>query len=134
MSTTSMRLISTGLFFLFIFLSGFWLSHSGKPYSTLIFNIHKLIGLAAAVFLIVTVVAIHRQAPLQSGQIAAVATTAVLFVLLVVVGGLLSVQSGGGLASAPPFLKTGFVLVHHLLPYLAVLSTGVTLYLLLFRR
>lgn len=50
MGTTQSGVVGTGLLFLFIFLSGFWLSHSGKPYNTLIFTIHKLIGLAAGVF------------------------------------------------------------------------------------
>jgi hypothetical protein len=50
MSTNQLRVVSAGLFFLFIFLSGFWLSRTGKPYSGIILTIHKLIGLAAVPF------------------------------------------------------------------------------------
>ncbi len=48
MITNQLRVIGAGLFFLFIFLSGIWLSRSGKPYSVVILSIHEFISLAAA--------------------------------------------------------------------------------------
>jgi len=57
------KVVITGLFFVFVFLLGFWLSRSGKPYNSLIFNFHKLIGLAMGVFLIVTFYRVHQTVP-----------------------------------------------------------------------
>jgi len=54
MDSVQWKVVGAGLFFLFIFLSGIWLSRSGKPLNGLILNIHKLISLAAGIFLIVT--------------------------------------------------------------------------------
>lgn len=122
MSSTQIKFISAGMFFLFIFLSGFWLSRTGKPYSTLTFTIHKLIGLAMGIFLIISVHQIHQAASLSPVQIGAIVITVLLFVVTVAAGGLLSIEKPVPLA---------FSLLHKGLPHLAVLSTGGTLYLLL---
>lgn len=42
-----------GILFLLTMAFGFWLSHAGKPYNGLLFNIHKLIALGAVVIAIV---------------------------------------------------------------------------------
>lgn len=43
--------ILPGTLFPFTLVFGFWLSHVGKPYNGLLFNIHKLIALACVVLL-----------------------------------------------------------------------------------
>jgi hypothetical protein len=116
------RAIGAGAFFLFIFLSGFWLSRSGKPYSTMIFTIHKLIGLAAGIFLIVIVYRSYQAAPLGAPEIAAIGVTVLLFVTTVAAGGLASIDR------AMPAIA---LRLHQIVPYAAVLSTAATLYLLL---
>ena len=113
------------LFFLFIFLSGFWLSRSGKPYNALIFNIHKLIGLATGVFLSLTVSQVHRAAPLGPLEINAVVVTALIFVGTVAAGGLSSIDRP---------MPSAISIMHKLFPYITVLSSAVTLYLLLSRK
>jgi hypothetical protein len=134
MSTTLSKFIGTGLFFIFIFATGFWLSRSGKPYSSLVFNIHKLIGLAAGIFLILTVVRTSRASPLRPVEITSIVVTALIFVGLVIAGGLLSVFDTGGLANASQALRAAIKAVHHILPYLAILSTAAMIYLLLSQR
>jgi hypothetical protein len=131
MSTALSKAAVTGLFFLFIFLSGYWLSRSGKPYNNFIFNIHKLIGLAAGVFLVVTVYRAQQAAPLVPAQIAALTVTVLVFAGLVAAGGLIGIDAAGGLGSIDPSTRTAISLVHKTFPYLALLSTGATLYLLL---
>jgi hypothetical protein len=116
------KFINAGLFFLFIFLSGFWLSRTGKPYSTLIFTIHKLIGLAMGIFLILTVYRVHQAESLSALQISMTVVTVLFFIATVAAGGMLSIDK-------PMPLAVSFV--HKLLPYLTVLSTGGALYLLL---
>jgi hypothetical protein len=125
MSIIQTKTISTGLFFLFIFLSGYWLSRSGKPYSVLVFTIHKLIGLAAGIFLIMTIYRIHQAAPLSLVEIMAIGVTVLLFVVTVTAGGLLSTEKSMPIAIS---------ILHKLFPYTAVLSTAVTLYLLIGRK
>jgi hypothetical protein len=49
------RAIVAGVFFLSIPLSGIWLSRRGGPLNVDISTIHKLIGLAGGIFLLVTI-------------------------------------------------------------------------------
>jgi hypothetical protein len=110
-----------GLCFVLIFLSGFWLSRTGKPYSALIITLHKLIGLATGIFLIRTVLQARQAAPLGATGMIAILVSVVLFAGLVATGGLLSAQKG-----MPPVVN----LIHRILPYLTGLSSAATLYLL----
>ena len=43
------KFVIPGVLFILTLVFGFWLSRSGKPYNGLIFNIHKLIALAAVI-------------------------------------------------------------------------------------
>jgi hypothetical protein len=122
MNTTQLRVAGAGLFFLLIFLSGFWLSRSGRPYPGLGFNLHKLIALGAVVFLGLMVSRVHQMVPLGPVQMAAVAITGLLFIGTILTGGLLSTGK-----SMPAAVST----IHHLVPYLTVLATAAALYLLL---
>jgi hypothetical protein len=122
MSTTQIRVVGAAVLFLLIFLSGFVLSRGGKPYSVLLFNLHKLIALGAVVYLGLTVSRIHQAAPLGPGQLAAVVVTGLCFVATIVTGGLVSIDK-----PMPAALSS----IHHLLPYATLLSTAGALYLLL---
>ncbi len=115
MDTLSTRLLATGLFFLFIILSGFWLSRRGKPYSVLIQTIHKLIGVAMGVYLIRMVYLTHKAYPLSPSGLVAVVVTILLFIGLVATGGLLASEK------PLPIIVTA---IHKVLPYLTVLSTS----------
>lgn len=121
MSATSTKIVITGAFFLFIFLFGFVLSRGGKPYPTLLFNVHKLVALGTLVYLAITVYNLHRAAPLAPGLIALVAFTGLCFVVTIVAGGLLNIDK------SPAFLAV----IHRVSPYLTLLATAGTLYLLL---
>ncbi|MFH1632817.1 MAG: hypothetical protein ABIG63_02250 [Chloroflexota bacterium] len=125
MSTNQLRVVSAGLFFLFIFLSGIWLGHSGKPYGVIILTIHKLISLAAVVFLVRTVYQINQAAKLSGVEFIAVVVTGLLFLGTIVVGGLLSTDK-----SMPASVSA----MHQITPFLTVLSTATTLYLLQSRK
>ena len=122
MSTTQVRVAGTGLLLVLIFLSGLWVSGSGKPYSTLPFTIHKLVGLAVGVVLVVIVVQTHKAAPLGLPAIAAIVVTVLLFAGTVAAGALLSINE-----QAPAIVLR----LHQVLPVLSLLSTAGTLYLLL---
>ena len=123
MNTVLSKVVVTGGFFLFIFLFGFILSRSGKPYPALLFNIHKLIALGALVFLGVMVYNIHRAAALSPAHIGLVVFTGLCFVVTIIAGGLLNIDK------SPAFLAV----IHRFSPYLTLLATAATLYFLLGR-
>ncbi len=119
MNVQQMRFVGAGLFFLFIFGFGYWLSHSGKPFNVVIFTVHKLISLGAFVFLAVAVYQINQAAKLGGLEIALCAMTALLFVGTMATGGLVSVDKP----------MPGFVLIlHRVTPYLTAASTALMLY------
>jgi hypothetical protein len=122
MSADQLRIAGAGLFYLFIFLSGFWLSRSGKPYNGIVFNVHKLIALAAVVIFVTALYQINRMVTLSAVELIAGVATGVFFLGLFVSGGLLSIDTP---------MPTIVLKLHHISPYLAVFSTAVTLYLLL---
>jgi hypothetical protein len=120
MSANVLRVAGTGLFFLLIFLSGIWLSRSGKPYHMIILNVHKLISLAAVVFLVITTYRMHQAANLGAMGLTAGVVTGLLFVGTIITGGLLS--TGKPMPGA-------ILAMHRITPVLTVLSTAATLYL-----
>jgi hypothetical protein len=121
MNTLTSKLISTTVFFLLIFLTGFWLSRTQKPYPVMLFTLHKLIALAAVVFLAVIVNRVHQAAPLSALQWVGIVVSAVCLLATIITGGLLSLEQ-----VTPAILRS----IHHLAPYLTVISVAVTLYLL----
>jgi hypothetical protein len=121
---TTIRAIVAGLFFLFIFLSGIWLSKRGRPLNVGISTVHKLIGLAAGVFLLVTVYQRSRVVPLSGIEWIAIVVTGLCF--------LVTVASGGFLSSDKP-VPVALLQVHQIVPVLALLATGATLYLVMGR-
>jgi hypothetical protein len=123
MSTNQLRVLGTGLFFLLILFSGYWLSRSGKPYSTIVFNIHKLVAVAAVVLLGITVYRIHRAGALSAIELLAAIVTGLFFLGTMVTGGLLSIPIDKAM---PAIVRK----LHQVTPYLTVLSTAVTLYFL----
>ena len=125
------EVLITSLFFIFVFLFGFWLNRSGKPYNSVIFNFHKLIGLAMGIFLIVTVYRVHQMVPFTTFEILAILMTVLIFVILVAAGGLLSIQAAGDLENASQSILGAIAAIHKVFPYLAVLATAGILYLFL---
>ena len=86
MNTTQLRIIGIGILFLLIFLTGYWLSRSGKPYDTIRMTIHKLTALADIVLLVITVYWIHKTTPIQPAVLAAVIICMVCFIATIITG------------------------------------------------
>jgi hypothetical protein len=93
MNALQLRFVSAGLLFLLILPLGLWLSHSGKPYGFILFNIHKLIGFGLFVFLAITVYWVNQSTPLSPPQLAACLVAALFFVATIVSGGMVSVST-----------------------------------------
>jgi hypothetical protein len=122
MSTNLWRAAVIALSMVVVLLSGYFLNRTGKPYNSAVFNAHKLIALAAAVFVVWTVVRRSMATPLGPGEWIAVVITGLLFLGTGVFGGLVSLDNP---------MPAAVSRVHQIAPYLTVLSTGGTLYLLL---
>lgn len=121
MGTNLVRYVGIALLFVVIFFSGHWLSRSGKPYSTLVLTVHKLIAVGAAVFLVVIVIRASRAGPLGVTELVASGLTGIFFLVLIATGGLLSSD-----LETPVVVST----LHKIAPYLTLLSTAATLFLL----
>lgn len=78
-------------------LSGVILTRAGKPYGTALLTVHKLLDLAAVVFVAVLAYQGSRTTSISAGEWALLATSAVLVVLGFVSGGVVSAMS-----SPPP--------------------------------
>jgi hypothetical protein len=120
----------TGLLFLFTLFSGVWLSRnlrlsdprpSGKPITGVIFTVHKLIALVMVIAAGVTIRRLHRGIEFRSIELTAVIIAGLLFLLMFVSGGLLSL----GKARNDEILA-----VHKVASLLTVIPTFGTIYLM----
>jgi ABC-type uncharacterized transport system permease subunit len=115
------KLIITAVFFIIIVLSGFWLTRSGKPLNILILTVHKLVSVAAFIYLVISMYQIHQITPLNSIEMAVSLLSAFIFIILIATGGMLS-----SIKTYPQIIRK----IHHLTPYLLYLCTAVNLFLL----
>jgi hypothetical protein len=115
------RFIVAGSLLLLTFASGYWLSHSGKPISTVIFTIHKLIALSAVISTAAAIYHIREGVDLRALELSVIVATGVLFLALFATGAMLSI---GKPASAV------VLTIHRVAPYLAAGCAVATTYLL----
>ena len=100
--------------------TGYGLSRAGRPYGALLLNAHKLVGLAMLVFIVWRSIALHRAAALASGLWIVASLAALALVVLLGTGGVLSA------AASPPAVVRW---LHKVVPYVAVVLSGVWIYL-----
>jgi hypothetical protein len=118
------KYITIAILFVIHFILGYVLSRSGEPYNTAILTIHKLASLAALVLIVLAAWQLRKETGLDSLAMAAVVITVILFVTTILTGGALSAD-----LQTPGIITV----VHKVFPYLTVISTVVTIYLLSFR-
>lgn len=120
-SSETKLLWSAGLFVMTLS-SGIWLSQSGKPYASLIFNLHKMIAVVTIGYVLINSIKLFRSGEMSTNLLLVLIISAILLLVLVATGGMLILEVElGGLP-----LK-----VHQITPLLAVASSLVALYLLL---
>jgi hypothetical protein len=122
MSPVQLRILITGIFFLFIFLSGIWLNRSGRPYKSMILTIHKLISLGTIVYLVITIRRLIQAFGLSAIELTALVMTGLLFLGTMITGGILSI---------PKPMPKVVLKLHRMMPLLTVLFTALTLFLLI---
>ena len=86
------KFILPGVFLLLTLAFGFWLSHTGKPYNGLLFNIHKLLALGVVILAVVQFSKIIRLADASALLIGLLALAAICIVALFASGALMSME------------------------------------------
>ena len=122
MNTTQLQMADAGTCLLLVFLSGFWLTKSGKPYSALLLNVHKLVSLAALALLVIAVIRSNQAASLSTLELTAAVVGGALFLGAIV---------SGGLASLDRPVSWVVLVMHRVAPFLALVAAVVTVVLLL---
>jgi hypothetical protein len=120
MNASQLRIVMIGSLYLLLFGSGFWLTRAGKPYSTIVVTVHKLISVAALVLLAVSLYQINRGIPLGAVVIAAGVITGLFFLGTIATGAMLTAERQ---------MPTVVLWLHRITPFLTVIATAVTLYL-----
>lgn len=87
--------VFSSLAFLLTLLSGVWLSRSGKPLKAGIFNLHKLIALAAVVLAATQVYGVLKSTTTDPAIIALLIVAALCIVALFATGALMSIDKPG---------------------------------------
>ncbi len=116
-----LKFILPGIAFLLTVALGFWVSHAGRPYNGLLFNIHKLLALAALVAVVVQVVRSLKGVPSPAPVIALLVVAALCAVTLFATGALMSM---GRLDYA--LMRT----LHRIAPVTLALAMALIVYLL----
>ena len=116
-------IVVSGIFFLSIILSGFWVRRDGKPYRSIILTIHKLISLATVLYLGTTIYRIIQQADQSTSVGITITVTGFLFVVTIISGGIWSIEKQ---------IPIAVLRVHQVTPFLTMLSAALTLYLIVF--
>ena len=125
MDAAQLRLIGIGALYLFVFGSGAWLTRSGKPLNALLLTIHKLFSLAALILIAATIFPSNRGVESDATELGASVVTGLLYLSTIATGALLSTEKP---------MKDAVLTLHKVTPYLTVIATVVTLYLLMGRQ
>ncbi len=115
------RFLIAGLCFVYIILSGFWLNRTGRPLNVLVLTTHKVISVAAVVYLIVIAYRMHQISALSPTLIATCAVAFLCFAIMIATGGLLS--------TAKP-MPEAILKIHQVMPIPVIVATAASMYLL----
>ena len=110
-----------GIAFLLTLISGLWLSRAGKPLNVAIFNIHKLIALAAVVLAVIQTRSVLKTVEAQVVMIALLGIIGLAVVALFVTGALMSMNK--------PAYGT-LLTIHNIAPFVAAIAMALAVYLL----
>ena len=111
-----------GILFVLTVAFGFWLSHIGRPYNGLLFNIHKLIALGAVILAVVRLASIPR--PVNSFAL-------IVSLLVIAAVCVIALFVSGALMSAGKLDYALMLTIHRVAPVLLALCCALALYLLM---
>ena len=121
MNIFTSRIIIAIIAVIFTIGSGIWLSKMGRPLNVILFNLHKLVSLAAIVFIVLGLIQLLNTVQADN----------LLIVLYVLTGlALVSTLATGGLLSFDKFGVPSIVLIHKISSILILVLSGLSLYFL----
>ena len=106
---------------LVIFITGYWLHKAGKPYSTLILTLHKLIAFGLFVCIVIVVYQMNKAESLSSVELIIFWSVFAGFIIAIASGGVLSTDR-----QLPVYVRH----IHNGASFLSGLCASVLLYLL----
>ena len=121
MSINPLTVLAAITLFVLVFVLGFVLKRRGRPHHVLLLTAHKLLALAALILMALTVIRINRATPLATATLVVAAATALLFVVAIVSGGLVSTDK-----PAPAIALT----LHRVTPFVTIAGAAATFLLL----
>lgn len=110
-----------GIVFLLTLFFGVWLSNSGKPYNGILFNVHKLIALGAAILTAVQLFKVLKDTGIQVVPILLIVIAVVCVIALFATGALMSMEKMSYQVT---------LTIHRLAPILAAVAMVAAVYLL----
>ena len=119
--TITTKIMISGFLFLLTIASGFWLSKTGKPLNTAIFNVHKLIALAGVILSGMVIYNLIKNSEINIPIISLIICSAVSVIALFASGALLSVEK-----PIWDYLK----IVHNVSMVSAIITSAITVYFL----
>lgn len=115
------KFLLPGIAFILTLVFGFWLSHVGKPYNGLLFNVHKLIALGAVVATVIQLVKLLKGAD----------ALALVIVLLVVAAlCVIALFASGALMSIGKLDYALMLTVHRVAPVVLVVAMVIVIFML----
>ena len=115
--------IITGALLLVTIITGFWLHHLGRPLNSLIFTIHKLTALAAAILTLVIIFKFF-------GTVGIILIVLILAVLVVL--SLFALFISGAFSSIEKFEKDihALLIIHNIATISAIITIAITFYIM----
>ena len=125
MKIFDLRLIFAALLFVFVFISGIWLSKYGRPLNVVIFTIHKLISILTLILTVIVIYTLQRGVDLKTFDYYLLIITSVFFISAIITGGFLSIEK---------LTNNAMLISHKILSLLTVISVAFTIYSFVNRR
>lgn len=88
----SLKVAGIGVLFLLIIISGIWLAKTGKPYPSVLFNVHKLISLATVALTGIVLYNLLRSNEGNSLIFSLILVAVLFFLALIITGGMLNLD------------------------------------------
>ncbi len=117
----SREIVITGLLWLLTLISGVWLTNSGRPLNASIFAAHKIIVLLTIIATVWTIYQLTKGVEMRTIESSTIVITGILLLVAFISGALLSFDK---------LVNDALLNTHRVTPFLTLVSTAVTLYLL----
>jgi len=117
------KLIAGGIMLLLTLISGFFVTHAGRPLNTALFSLHKISALAATVLLVLLVWQFHQNGvPISDLTLVLILISELCFLALFVSGAFLSFEKEFPII----VLK-----IHQITPILSLLCSSAAIYVMI---